>query len=360
MKSIYCPKCDKRVETEVTETMVALTVRRVDVHARQLQAVCPNCGEAIADEEISRANLESAFAAYRVQEGLLSPEAIRQMYIKYGLTQKTFGTLLNLGGATLSRYEHGALQTKQIDAAMRQAAQPENMLALLDEHAGEIPISQAESARQTAYALMANQANGGAFDKNPVGNFHLVLSDEAPNVRNGFRRLDWSRVAQMVVYMAKHCDLLGKVKLNKAMFYADFSCFVETACSMSGLVYARAPRGPIVDQYDALFGEMVRQGYLEEEQVAYGSVEATVYKSSKEFDSELFTCQELAILERVASFVNGFETAAALSEYSHKERLWMESDDGHPLSYLDAYELNGLERFVEAQSHRVSVCDTIG
>ncbi len=41
----------------------------------------------------------------------------------------------------------------------------------------------------------------------------------------------------------------------------------EAACSMSGLVYARAPRGPIVDGYEALFGEMVRQGYLVEEQV---------------------------------------------------------------------------------------------
>ena len=152
----------------------------------------------------------------------------------------------------------------------------------------------------------------------------------------------------MVVYMATHCDLLGKVKLNKAMFYADFSCFVETACSMSGLVYARAPRGPIVDQYDALFGEMVRQGHLVEEQVSFGPVEAMVYKPNEEFDRELFTRQELAILERVAFFVNGFETAAALSEYSHKERLWIENHDGRPLSYLDAYELNGLEQFIEA------------
>ena len=61
-----------------------------------------------------------------------------------------------------------------------------------------------------------------------------------------------------------------------------------------------------------------------------------------------FTAHELAILERVALFVNGFETAAELSEYSHKEKLWIENDDGRPLSYLDAYELNGLEKFIEA------------
>ena len=93
---------------------------------------------------------------------------------------------------------------------------------------------------------------------------------------------------------------------------------------------------------------MVRQGHLLEEQVVYGPIEATAYKPGEEFDSSLFTDRELAILERVASFVNSFESASALSEYSHKERLWIENDDGRPLSYLDAYDLNGLDQFVGA------------
>ena len=347
VRSIYCPKCDKRVETEVKEVTVPLTVKKVAVRARQLKAACPLCGELIADEEISRANLESAFAAYRAEEHLLSSEEIREAYAKYGLTQKSFGILLNLGGATLSRYEHGALQTRQIDAAIRRAAQPENMLALLDEHMGEIPANQAESARQIAHSLTRNEKREFAFEGTDPGNFRLALSDEAPNPRNGFRKLDWERVAQMIVFMATYCASLGKTKLNKALFYSDYACFVETSCSMSGLVYARAPRGPIVDQYGALFGEMVRQGYLAEEQVFIGPVDATVYKPNREFDSSLFTKQELAILEKVAEFVNSFDTADKLSEYSHNEKLWIENDDGRPLSYLDAYELNDLERFIE-------------
>ncbi len=346
MRSMYCPKCDSRIEAEVTEAVVPLTVRKVDVRARQLRAVCPHCGEAIADEEISRSNLESAFAAYRAEENLLSPCEIRESYARYGLTQKSFATLLNLGGATLSRYEHGALQTKQIDVAIRRASQPESMLALLDEHDGEIPASQAESARQKALALLANEAGDHAFAGNPVGNFRLLLSEEPPSERNGFRKLDWGRVVQMAVYMAQHCANLGRTKLNKAMFYADFSCFADTACSMSGLVYAHATHGPIVDQYDVVFGQLVRQGHLLERSASCGPYEATVFKTGEEFDPSLFTSQELRILERVAEFVNGFGTAKELSDYSHQEKLWMESDDGMPLSYLDAYELNSLEQFV--------------
>lgn len=348
MRSIYCPRCGSRVEAEVTEATVPLTVKKIDVYARQLRAVCPHCGEVIADEEISRSNLESAFAAYRAKEKLLSPKEIRESYAQYGLTQKSFAALLNLGGATLSRYEHGALQTKQIDAAIRQAGQPENMLALLDGHDGEISASQAESARQRAFAMLANEANDCMSEGGPIGNFRLSLSEEPPSERNGFRELDWGRVAQMAVYMAQHCKDLGRTKLNKALFYADFSCFADTACSMSGLMYARATRGPIVDQYASVFEQLVRQGHLLEESVSYGPIDATVFTTEEEFDASLFTNRELHILERVAEFVNRFDTAKELSEYSHQERLWIENNDGRPLSYLYAYELNSLEQFIGA------------
>ena len=348
MRSIYCPKCDARVETEVHEAVVMLTVKKVAVRARQLKAVCPHCGELIADEEISQRNLDSAFAAYRAEEKLLSPEEIREAYAKYGLTQKSFGALLSLGGATLSRYEHGALQTKQIDAAIRQAAQPENMLALLDEHAGEIPMSQVESARQRALTILANDANEHMLAVSSIGNIRLLLSDEPPSEWNGFRKLDWNRVTQMAIYMAQHCANLGRTKLNKAMFYTDFSCFADTTCSMSGLVYVRATRGPIIDQYDTVFGQLVREGRLLEESVPYGPIDATVFRTDEEFDASLFTNQELFILENVATFVNSFATAKELSEYSHKEKPWIENADGRPLSYLYALELNDLEQFTGA------------
>lgn len=146
----------------------------------------------------------------------------------------------------------------------------------------------------------------------------------------------------------KRCSAdLGRMKLNKALFYADFACFADSACSMSGLMYARATHGPIVDQYDTLFGKMVRESHLVEEAVSYGPVDATAYRSNETFDASLFTPQELAIPEKVAQFVNGFATAEELSEYSHREKLWLENSDGKQLSYLDAHALNDLAQFIE-------------
>lgn len=82
--------------------------------------------------------------------------------------------------------------------------------------------------------------------------------------------------------------------------------------------------------------------------MSLGPYDTTVFQAASDFDSSIFTEQELDVLGKVAEFVNGFDTAAGLSEYSHREKLWVENDDGELLSYLSAFDLNELDRFIGA------------
>lgn len=176
----------------------------------------------------------------------------------------------------------------------------------------------------------------------------LELNENEPSIMNGFRKLDWHRMSQMAAFFAKHCKQLGRTKLNKAMFYADYSCFAATSCSMSGLIYARATHGPVINQYDAIFGEMVRDNVLVENLVVSGPYESTVYSSDIELGKEVFTPEEQRILENVALFINGFDTASELSDYSHKENLWINTENGNLVSYSNAFDLNELDRFISS------------
>lgn len=348
MKSIYCPKCDALVDAQVFSSMEKVSVRNIELSACQKHAVCPHCGDNIADEEMTRFNLDSAYHAYREKEGLMTPEEIHDAYARYGLTQGSFAKLLELGGATLSRYEHGAVQTKQIDAAIRRAAEPANMLGLLEKNGHLIPADQLEKAQQIAREVIGDSNDNAFAEDFSAGNFRVVLSKGDPSVLNGFRKLDWQRATQMAVYFAEHCVQMGRIKLNKAMFYADYSCFAATTCSMSGLVYARATFGPVIDGFDFMFGEMLREGDLIEEAVDCGVYDMTVLRPAKSFNDALFSTEELAILANVANFVNSFGTASELSEYSHREALWVENENGDKLSYMDAFRLNEPERFCTA------------
>ncbi len=343
VKSIYCPQCDKRVEAEVTSSVQVLNVKKTSVRAVQEEAACPLCGLKIADEEMTKGNLERALGAYRDAESLLSPSQIKEAYTRYGLTQGSFAKLLGLGAATISRYENGFVQTRQIDQAIRAAADPSGMLKLLDRAHGTIPSEQEEHARLAALSMLGERAKEASarFEVSENGNACVVIRKDSPSETNGFRTLDWTRLANMAAYFAEHCKNLGRTRLNKALFYADFGCFAVTARSMSGLVYARADYGPVVDGYNVVFGALVDQGVLRQE---VGEYDMQVFKSAREFDPSLFTKQELAILSNVVQFVNSFSKVSDLSAYSHREKVWEDSPSGKQLSYLYAVKLNDVDR----------------
>ena len=335
MKRIYCPRCDDMVLAEVTREVRLLRVKGIDVSAPQLVARCPTCGDSIADEQMTCANLSEGLNAYRVSQGLLSPAEIRRAYERYGLTQQSFAKLLGLGAATLSRYEHGAVQTKQIDLAIRDAGTPAGMARLLKERGSSISADQREAA-VAAVSASAEHARPSVSPDGGAADFAVVPIGSAPSEFNGFTRLDVAKAMQMLGFMAGHCTGAGRTRLNKAMFYADYLWFASEANSMSGLKYARAPYGPVVDQFDVLFGEAVRWGYLTEQVVSFGRYDAMAYAPATTFDASLFSEGEVALMERVAEFINSFDSAADLSEYSHREQAWCSRADGESLSYLDA------------------------
>lgn len=63
---------------------------------------------------------EQAFAIYRKKHSLLSPEGIRALRERFGLTQGALGKLLRLGSSTVSRWESGRnVQTAAMDMLLR-------------------------------------------------------------------------------------------------------------------------------------------------------------------------------------------------------------------------------------------------
>lgn len=103
------------------------------VDVDQVVLTCPECGGRIGDERVESANLRRAYEVYREGQGLLSASQIRDAYDSYGLSQASLREAARLGGATLSRYENGGVQTRQIDQAIRAASDPHAMLDLLAE-----------------------------------------------------------------------------------------------------------------------------------------------------------------------------------------------------------------------------------
>lgn len=76
----------------------------------------------------------------------------------------------------------------------------------------------------------------------------------------GFRPYSPERVAAVIQYLAHRCKDLYATKLNKLLFYSDFSYFALMKLGLTGGHYVKLTHGPIFDKYDAMLSELERKG----------------------------------------------------------------------------------------------------
>ena len=127
---MFCPMCEaerpyrretRREEYAVRGEKIALDVPRL---------ICLTCGEGAVDDAFGDPTL-AVYAEYRRRHGLLSPDQVRAIREKYGLSQAAFAALLGTSPATLARYEGGSLQDKAYDHLLRACSNPEYVADLV-------------------------------------------------------------------------------------------------------------------------------------------------------------------------------------------------------------------------------------
>ena len=323
--STYCPYCDREVVAPLSTSVRMLLVKGQPTEFESTDAVCSECGQVVGDSRVEDGNLRRAYDAYRRNNGLLPVEEVRSLRDRYGLSLREFARFLGFGDQTVARYEAGAIQDPAHDVVMRLASTPDGAAALLRINGGRI----SEASKRAVERFMAG-SEADAFDRAML---RILGSEDEPSAENGFRKLDMARVRSLIVTFANRCRDLYTTKLQKAMYFCDALCFERTAKSMTGLTYAHAPRGPIIDQWNLMVGSMERGGFISLDQVPSGWGEIVVAHSSPEVE---FDEGEREIIDTVVAFVNTFDTARAISECSHQLSAWIRTTDGQKMDYLDS------------------------
>jgi putative zinc finger/helix-turn-helix YgiT family protein len=98
--------------------------------------LCPKCHEKLLRIEDEQFLHRRTLAIYRKKYGLLSPDEIRDIRERSGMTQVQLGRLLRLGPNTLSRWESDRyVQTGAMDVLLRLVRDVPGSLAYLRRHA---------------------------------------------------------------------------------------------------------------------------------------------------------------------------------------------------------------------------------
>jgi putative zinc finger/helix-turn-helix YgiT family protein len=329
--TVLCTSCRSSVAAKIESRIETFPVRGEDVEVESQVAVCPKCGEDLWLEELDQLALQKAFQEYRIRHGLLSPEEIRQIRERYGLSQRAFSLLLGWGEITVHRYEAGSLQDSAHDAQLRMAADPRNMALLLTANGGRLTARQKTHLER---ALADHQVGVDSRVREQCWSFMTRAAD----AYSGFRAFDEEKFSEMVVYFSDSPGVF-RTKLNKLLFYADFLNFKQSAVSISGAPYLAFQRGPVPEHYDWMTQDLEQRGDVQTTEWISGDKSGEIITALRPAETSVFSESEMRVLESVRALFQ-HTTSKELTDLSHAEAAYANTAPRQKISYHWAGELS--------------------
>ena len=120
---------------------------------------------------------------------------------------------------------------------------------------------------------------------------------------------------------------LYKTKLNKLLFYADFTMYQRTGHSLTGIKYRAIPFGPVPAEYEKLYLKSQDDQKINIVEVGFDNGNyGELIKSNQKAEFESFTNTEIKVLEDIVNKFKGLTTKQVV-DISHYELAWIENKD---------------------------------
>lgn len=238
---------------------------------------------------------------------------VRAVRERYGISQRSLGILLGISEPSIVRYEGGKEPSPSNARLLELAESPAYMRRCFEEAGRLLPAVQRASI-------------AAALDV--VSPQHDALGDASPE--SGFTAPDRGRIAAAMNYLSSLCAHPYYTRVIKACFVADFLSFERDGVSLLGLSYARAPHGPVIDGHQRIRRALEQSGDIELEDDGLG----LLFVPSNELSAaDLFSSDDLDLLDLAARFVDSFPTVGQLSEATHALPCWQTTANGKLIPY---------------------------
>lgn len=197
-----CLECNVELVTKKINKNVVFKDSKLDVEYEA--DMCPQCHLVFASLD-QTAKLEMLLAdTYRLKNNLMTSLQIKKYREDRKLTQDQLAKLLDVGVASIKRWEAGLVQSRSMDNLLKSHLLPDNCCLLSNNGGREFSIPRVK--------LVLRQ-------------YEKVLGKSLLTVGDRF------------LYSAKY------------LWYADMLSFKESGKSMTGAIYASLPQGPQLNNY---------------------------------------------------------------------------------------------------------------
>jgi hypothetical protein len=151
---------------------------------------------------------------------------------------------------------------------------------------------------------------------------------------------DKSKFKALVHYIcyerSKAPSTLGAVKLNKTLWLSDMAAYYELGDPITGARYVKREYGPVPHQILPALRELENEGVLTVSDDTFHGRRKKVYTVHIAPDENVFSSEELRIVDEMIKIVCEESTAALVSSRSHDD-VWNVAEDGEEIPYFTVF-----------------------
>lgn len=151
--------------------------------------------------------------------------------------------------------------------------------------------------------------------------------------------LQVDKFKNVLLYILERCagkPNVGETVLYKLLYFSDFNNYEIYEEHLTGASYRKLPYGPVPQKFDAVINQMINDGQLQRVKTKYHGYPQTRYLPLKKADLTELRASEKEIIDSVIEQMSDW-SAAAISNYSHKDMPWLASKEGEEINYELAF-----------------------
>ncbi|HDO06354.1 MAG TPA: DUF4065 domain-containing protein [Bacteroidetes bacterium] len=151
--------------------------------------------------------------------------------------------------------------------------------------------------------------------------------------------LNINKFKNVLLYILEKCagkPNVGETVLYKLLYFSDFNYYELYEEHLTGAKYRKLPYGPVPQNLNTIISQMIDEGKLQRVKTEYYSYPQTRYLPLVKADLTELKASEKEIIDKVIEQMSDW-SAAAISNYSHKDMPWLASKEGEEINYELAF-----------------------
>lgn len=147
--------------------------------------------------------------------------------------------------------------------------------------------------------------------------------------------LQVNKFKNVLLYILERCagkPNVGETVLYKLLYFSDFNYYELYEEHLTGASYRKLPFGPVPQKLDTIIGQMIKRSQLQRVKTECYGYPQIRYLPLEKADLTELRASEKEIIDRVIEQMSDW-SAAAISNYSHKDMPWLASKEGEEINY---------------------------